>query len=214
MKKVNFTARLVFWTGITCLVLGLIVAIISASIISSYGELMYSIPSGFLQFLATASPFALVGIILLGLSEMIEQQSLTNQLLAKNSGVDVKAYHTELYNTHLTEKQTLKEQYAHVATSEPKAPTLNYEVIKKRFDEVNWYIKDTDVNWVCHIVGQSDERVHTITASPWHYYFVAETSGNKYLIKIDRDLTNTAKILNWHDHSNMLEWWHTYKTKN
>ncbi|TSB48425.1 hypothetical protein [Alkalicoccobacillus porphyridii] len=213
MKKVNYTARILFWTGIACLILGLIVAIVSASYLSSYGEIIYAISSGLLQFIMMVSPFALIGLILLGLSEMIEQQSLTNQLLGKTSGVDVKAFHAELYEMHLKEKETLLVKGEPVDTSEPHAPTLDYQVKAQRFDDVNWYIKDTDINWVCYIVEQSGERAHTITALPWHYYFIAETANTKHLIKIDRDRTNTAKILNWHDHANILDWWSTYKTR-
>ncbi|MDQ0206841.1 hypothetical protein [Alkalicoccobacillus murimartini] len=213
MKKVNFTARLVFWTGICCFGIGLIIAIISASYISSFGYLIDSISSGFLQFMFVVSPFALIGIILLGLSEMIEQQSLTNQLLAKSSGIDVRAYHEELYLTYVKEKEALIEKHRHKPAVETPAPAIGYQVTTNRFDDVNWYIKDTDVNWVCDSIGQLGEKVQTITAIPWHYYFVAETKNNKHLVKIDRDLTNTAEVLDWNDNPKILTWWETYETK-
>ncbi|WYP25893.1 hypothetical protein NSQ54_16445 [Alkalihalobacillus sp. FSL W8-0930] len=212
MKKINLIARLLFILGIISLCVGGLTILLFMYHLTSIGAIFEFFGSFLFALLCLALSFLIIGFILFGLSELIEQQSITNHLLAKQSAIDLTHFHANLISEHQTKSQT-EEPAEGYHFPEADAPPLHHSIRTKRLLNVDWYTADSDPHWISHTIDKLGETVHTITALPQNDWYAATTSTNTHLVKIDRDRTNEAARVEWKDYPDLLEWWNTYQTK-
>ncbi|MEK4566314.1 hypothetical protein MKX54_16720 [Alkalihalobacillus sp. FSL R5-0424] len=212
MKKINLIARLLFILGIISLCVGGLTILLFLYHLTSIGAIFEFFSSFLFALLCLALSFLIIGFILFGLSELIEQQSITNHLLAKKSSIDLTHFHANLISEHQTKSQT-EEPAEGYHFPEADAPPLHHSIRTKRLLNVDWYTADSDPHWISHTIDKLGETVHTITALPQSDWYAVTTSTNTHLVKIDRDRTNEAARVEWKDYPDLLEWWNTYQTK-
>ncbi|MBM0066040.1 hypothetical protein [Alkalicoccobacillus gibsonii] len=212
MKKINLIARLLFILGIVSLCIGGVIGLIFTYHWMNIGAIVQFFGSYLFVLLSIAFIFLLIGFILFGISEMIEQQTLTNQLLAKHEKINLTHFHEKLISEHQPTPQP-KESTVGFHFPDSDAPPLHHSIRTKRLMNVDWYTADSDPHWISHMVDKLGEKVHTITALPQSDWYAATTSSNTHLVKIDRDRTNEAVRFEWTDYPDLSEWWNTYQAK-
>ncbi|MFK3936073.1 hypothetical protein ACI2JA_01000 [Alkalihalobacillus sp. NPDC078783] len=212
MKKINLIARLLFILGVMSLCIGGVNILLFMYHSSLIGSMFEFFGSFLFTLLSIAFIFVIIGFILFGLSEMVEQQTLTNQLLAKNSTIDLSHFHAELISKQQA-KLKLEDSAEGFHFPNSTAPPLHHTIGTKRFQNVDWYTADSDSHWISDTIDKLGEKVHTITALPQSDWYAATTSANTHLMKIDRDRTNEATRFEWQDYPELSEWWNTYQAK-
>ncbi|MGN7312546.1 hypothetical protein ACTHQ4_15725 [Alkalicoccobacillus gibsonii] len=212
MKKINLIARLLFILGIVSLCIGGVIGLIFTYHWMNIGATVQFFGSYLFALLSIAFIFVIIGFILFGISEMIEQQTLTNQLLAKHEKINLTHFHEKLISEQQPTSQSGESSEGfHFPDSD--APPLHHSIRTKRLMNVDWYTADSDPHWISHMIDKLGEKVHTITALPQSDWYAATTSSDTHLVKIDRDRTNEAVRFEWTDYPDLSEWWNTYEAK-
>lgn len=163
MKKINLIARLLFILGIVSLCIGGVIGLIFTYHWMNIGAIVQFFGSYLFVLLSIAFIFVIIGFILFGLSEMIEQQTLTNQLLAKHEKINLTHFHEKLISEQQpTSHSGESTEGFHFPDSD--TPPLHHSIRTKRLMNVDWYTADSDPHWISHMIDKLGEKVHTITA--------------------------------------------------